>query len=109
MGLSLSSGLGRLQVDDAGVSVQEPVERTVSKGGGKNAPHAHDEEHHFELNVGQKIEDEHDRTKDSSGRSLSPSDVSHAPKCSILTLKRLFGRAPDASTSVKDPSLSSMK
>ena len=71
------SGLTRLQVDDAGVSVQQAVERTVPERRGENPPQANQKEHHLELDGCEEIEDHHGRSEDGSRGPFPSTNVLH--------------------------------
>ena len=73
-------GLTRLQIDDAGVSVQQAVERTVPERRGENPPQANQKEQYLELDGCEEIEDHHGRSEDGSRGSFPPTNVLHWPK-----------------------------
>ena len=66
-----------LQVNDATVSVQQPVERTVPKGRGENAPQTDEQEQDFDLHRRKKINDDNARAEHSTQRSFPSTDVLH--------------------------------
>ena len=74
------SGLTRLQIDDAGVSVQQAVERTVPERRGENPPQANQKEQYLKLDGCEEIEDHHGRSEDGSRGSFPPTNVLHWPE-----------------------------
>ena len=67
----------RLQVDGAGVAVEQAVERTVAKGRGENAPQTNEQKQDFDLHRRKKINDKDARAEHSTQRSFPSTDVLH--------------------------------
>ena len=73
----------RLRVNLAAVSVEQSVERAIAERGGQHAPQAHDEEHDFDVDRGEEIEDNNARAEHGTSDALPSPDVLHEQKCGI--------------------------
>ena len=72
-----------MRVNGAAVSVEQSVERAIAEGRGQHAPQAHDEEHDFDVDRGEEIEDNNARAEHGTSDALPSSDVLHWQKCGI--------------------------